>query len=311
MKESSITLSIPVFNLVCMRRALLLLFVLIGIVILSQRFIDSSPYEVTEDAQGIPIVDYDWLMGRYVGEQRYPVTVAERASKYYNYYLETGEEEYFEKFINNVDWLAKNRRETGGFVVFPSDFEYPFYGCNEGWVSAMAQGLALKDFIHAYELTGDEDYLILSKKVKNSYAFEVSEGGVLYIDPEDGGYWFAEYACENPPRVLNGFYFALDGLHHYYNATGDDEARILFESGTEEMLRHIPDFDTGRWTYYDLEGYPSDENYHALHVEIMMDMFNLTGDQRFLEIHDSWSAYNYSSARFYHLLGKGLVFKFT
>ncbi len=284
---------------------------MIVVVIFLLKFIDSSPYEVTEDSDGIPVVDYGWLMGRYVGERRYPVTVAERAHKYYTYYMETGDPEYHKKFLNNVDWLEENRRETGDFVVFASDFEYPFYGCHEGWVSAMAQGLALKDFIHAYELTDDEDYLVLAGMVKNSFTVEISEGGVLYIDPKDDGYWFAEYACESPPQVLNGFYFALDGLYHYYNATGDDEARELFESGTEEMLRHLADFDFGSWTYYDMEGYPSTESYHALHVEIMMNMYALSGDPRFLEYHDKWNAYNYSRARFYYLLGKDLVFKFT
>jgi rhamnogalacturonyl hydrolase YesR len=284
---------------------------MIVVVIFLLKIIDSSPYEVTEDSEGIPTVDYGWLMGRYVGERRYPVTVAEKADKYYTYYLETHDPEYFQRFINNVDWLVQNRRETGDFVVFPSDFEYPFYSCHEGWVSAMAQGLALKDFIHAYELTGDESYLILAEKVKNSYKVEVSQGGILYIDPNDKGYWFAEYACETPPRVLNGFWFALEGLYHYYNATGDDEAKALFESGTDEMLHHLADFDSRRWTYYDLEGYPSTKNYHALHMEIMKDMHILTGDERFLNYHDRWSKYNYSRLRFYYLLGRDLVFKFT
>jgi rhamnogalacturonyl hydrolase YesR len=294
-----------------MRRFLLFLFVILGTLLFSLQFIDSSPYEVTEDPDGIPTVDYGWLMGRYVGERRYPVTVAQRADKYYTHYMETGDPEYFKKFINNVNWLAQNRRETGDFVVFPSDFEYPFYRCQVGWVSAMTLGLALKDFIHAYDLTGDRDYLILAEKIKNSYTVEISEGGILYINPEDSGYWFAEYACETPPRVLNGFYFALDGLHHYYNATGDEEAKELFESGTAEMLRNLNDFDSGSWTLYDLEGYPSTESYHALHVEIVMDMHTLTGDKRFLQYHDKWSQYNYSSKRFYYLLGKDLVFKFT
>jgi rhamnogalacturonyl hydrolase YesR len=293
-----------------MKKGLLLLLIALLALKFSIPLFDSSPYTIREDRYGVPIVDYGWLMGRYVGERRYPVAIAVRADRYYASFKRNGSIESHVKFLNNIDWLYRNRVEINDFVIWPSDFEYPFYGCNEGWPSAMAQGYALKDFLHAYELTGNEEYLRLTKRILNSYKARISEGGILYVDSKDGGYWYAEYACGDPPQVLNGHWFALDGLHYYYSRTGDDEAKELYDMGVEELLRHLHEFDSGSWSYYDLEGYPSDESYHNLHLDILETLYKQTGNSTFLEYHEKWSTYNYSNARFYYLVIKDLVLKF-
>ena len=100
------------------------------------------------------------------------------------------------------------------------------------------------------------------------------------------------------------------GREGWQYVTGDEEALKLYEKGVEEMIRHLPEFDTGSWTYYDLEGYPSDESYHALHVEIMEKLYNQTGDKVFLDYHERWKGYSYSKLRFNYMLLKALVFKF-
>lgn len=294
-----------------MRRVLFLSLAILLTIKLSIPLFDSSPYNIQEDRYGVPIVDYEWLMGRYIGEKRYPVTIAASANMYYLSYREEGNTRDYEKFLNNVEWLYRNRVEIKDFVVWPADFEYPFYGCERGWASAMAQGNALKAFLRAHELTGDEEYLQLTVKILNSYKTEIRDGGVLYVDPDDGGYWYAEYACGEPPRVLNGFWFALDGLHYYYTHTGDEDALELYGSGVEELLRHLPEFDAGDWSYYDLEGYPSDANYHSLHVAIMEDLYEQTGTTTFLEYHEKWEAYDYGKGRFYPLVMKNLIHKFA
>lgn len=272
-------------------------------------YIDSAPYDVRTDSLGVPVVDYGWLMGRYIGEQRYAVAIADRADKSYRYFLETGDDEYLQRFYANLGWLETNKVEKEGFVVFPAGFDYPFYGCKAGWTSAMAQGLALKSYLHAYELSGNESYLTTARRIVKSFSVEIEDGGVLYLDPDTGGYWYAEYGCENPPGVLNGFWFALDGLYEYYNLTGDSEALVLYLRGLDELKHSLPDFDSGSWTYYDLEGYPSDLIYHNLHVQIMNDLYNQTGDEIFYEYSERWRRYNYSSPRFGLMLSKNLVRK--
>ncbi|GBE17654.1 hypothetical protein BMS3Abin16_00240 [archaeon BMS3Abin16] len=293
-------------------RKIIVLFVLtiaVSIYVVTP-YIDSAPYEVRVDSRGVPIVDYDWLMGRYIGEQRYPVTIADYADKNYKYYVETGDEAYLQRFYANFDWLETNKVVKDGYVVFPVGFDYPFYGCKAGWTSAMAQGLTLKNYLHAYELSDNESYLKTARSIIKSFNVKIEAGGVLYVDPADGGYWYAEYGCDNSPRVLNGFWFALDGLHEYYNSTGDAEALALYLRGLEELNHHLPDFDSGSWTYYDLGAYPSDHVYHNLNVQIMRELYNQTGDELYYEYGDRWSKYNYSSFRFGRMLTKNLIRRF-
>jgi hypothetical protein len=292
-----------------MKRVLIILLIIPLFLTVLIFFADSSPYAITEDPEGVPIVDYGWLMGRHVGKQRYPVTISSRAEEHYLRYKETGEEEHLEKFYNNLEWLIENRRETEEFIVFPSYFEYPYYGCEKGWVSAMAQGFVLKDLTYAFELTRDEKYINLAEGVLNSFKVEIKDGGVLYVDPEDGGTWYAEYTCNDPPRVLNGFWYALDGIHYYYQATGDEEAKALYISGVAEVISHLHEFDTGEWTYYDLEGYPSDETYHSLHIEIMEKLYKQTGEKVFFEYGERWKSYNFSRPRFNNMVLKNLFHK--
>jgi len=294
-----------------MERRCLLALILLSLILVFASHLGSKGYVVREDENGVPLVDYGWLMWRHVGERRYPVTIAAKADEHYLAYLETGSRRHLQSFLANVDWLVENRVERGGASLFPSDFEYPFYGCRPGWASAMAQGLALKDLVHAYELTGDERYVKVAESVKKAYSMELREGGVLYVDPLDGGWWYAEYACgASPPRVLNGFAYALEGLHVYHRATGDEEAERLYRRGVEELLRHLEDFDAGGWTYYDLEGYPCTQEYHALHLKLLKELYEQTGDESFLLHRYRWGRYTYSALRFQLLLAKHMAGKY-
>jgi len=292
-----------------MRKGILIILTIsIGMYALTP-YIESAPYEIVDDNRGVPTVDYGWLMGRYVGVQRYPVAIADRADKSYKYYIETGDSEHLQRFYVNFDWLEKNKVAKDGFIVFPAEFDYPFYVCKAGWTSSMAQGLALKNYLHAYELSGNKSYLDTARLIVRSFNVSIEEGGVLYIDLVDGGFWYAEYGCDNPPRVLNGFWFALDGLYTFYNATGDSEALSLYLLGLDELKQHLPDFDSGSWTYYDMQRYPSDATYHNLHVQIMRELYNQTGDELFHEYSNRWSAYNFSRPRFGLMLTKNLARK--
>ncbi len=250
-----------------------------------------TPTEIIEDEAGVPYVDYGWQLGKYVGRQRYSVTVASYAFYHRRDYELTRSGESLRKFLNVITWLYENRRDEGNFTVWKNNFDYPFYGCSSGWVSAMAQGLALKEFIHAYKLTNDSKYLDIMDRMVNAYYVSIEEGGLLYVDPGDGGWWFEEYACEIKPRVLNGFVYALDGLYEYYLFSSSSKAKYAYDRGVETLERHLHEYDAGNWTYYDLQKYPATEVYHELHVQQMALLYNQTGRKAFSEYYLKWNGY--------------------
>ena len=254
-----------------------------------------SEKKVTLDERGVPYVEYKYQNGEYVGEKRRnPVTISQTAREYLNYYYETDEDVYKILFLNCSDWLVENAVVKGNYSVWEySDvISYPNFKLYPPWVSAMAQGQGIVVLAYAYKLTNNEKYLRTSESSLHSFYVSVEEGGVLQID-QDGGWWYLEYAYRGQPkpRTLNGFIFALIGLHEYYEITGDTDALLLFNRGADELKKHLEDYDTGSYTVYDLVGTPASKKYHQIHVRQMYTMYNLTGDLTFLQYHNKWKGY--------------------
>ncbi len=255
-----------------------------------------SPKKVVLDERGVPYLYYKWQKGHYVGEmRRNPVTISQFAMDYLEKYKKTDDKRYKRLFLNCSDWLVENAEIRGNYSVwvYQSRITYPNFTLEPPWVSGMAQGLGLTVLAHAYNLTGDEKYLKAAQLALNAFIIPVEEGGVLHID-EDGGWWYLEYGYkgEPKPRTLNGFIYALMGIHEYYKITGDEKALFLFNKGVEELKRHLHEYDTGSWTRYDLVGTMANEKYHKVHVEQMEIMYNLTGDPIFLHYYEKWKTYS-------------------
>ncbi|MGP8321587.1 MAG: D-glucuronyl C5-epimerase family protein [Methanosarcinaceae archaeon] len=254
-----------------------------------------SSKEIILDESGVPYIEYKYQNGEYVGEKRRnPVTISQTAMNYLDSYNETNDIQYKDLFLNCSNWLVENAVERDNYSVweYSSIISYPNFVLNPPWVSAMAQGQAIQVLAYAYDLTGDKKYLNTAKSALNSFYVLVENGGVLHID-EDGGWWYLEYCYkEQPkPRTLNGFIFALIGIHEYYTITNDENALFLFDEGVNELKNHLSDYDTGSYTVYDVVGTPAGK-YHQIHVDQMLLMYNLTKDPLFLDYHTKWEGYS-------------------
>jgi heparosan-N-sulfate-glucuronate 5-epimerase len=102
-----------------------------------------------------------------------------------------------------------------------------------------------------------------------------SEGGVL--NRLFGFDWFEEYPIASDGGgtfVLNGFLYALIGLHDF--SPHSPSSRALFQRGLRSLQALLPLFDTGQRSLYDLRHaqLASRPNiarwdYHAKHVELL------------------------------------------
>ncbi|MEM3678178.1 MAG: D-glucuronyl C5-epimerase family protein [Candidatus Bathyarchaeia archaeon] len=169
------------------------------------------------------------------------------------------------------------------------------------WRSSLAQGLGIQALTRAFRLTGDRGYLDLAGKALRAFQVPIEDGGVLAVDPRDGGYWYEEYASEGSPRhyILNGFTYSLLGVYEYYQATEDAAAHEVFLRGVEELKRHVSEYDTGKWTYYDRVGNLASEGYHRIHVDHMLKLYEITREGVFLETYKRWRNYRRPSSRSY------------
>jgi len=242
------------------------------------------------DASGVPIVNYGYVEGVYIGEKRSPVAVSQKAMSYYENY-EEGNQSQKQLFLNCADWLVNNSTPNGNYTILEYKFPWPLYNMTSPWRSGMAQGIALHVLIRAHNITGDDKYLVSAKKLLNSFFYEVDEGGVTYKSSNDG-WWYEEYADEGGKvsRVLNGMMFAMLGIYDYYNYTGDPDAKYLFDQGVIALKKNLPVYDDDGYSYYDILGRPA-AKYHKIHIALLESLYDITHEEIFKTYHDRWASY--------------------
>jgi len=127
--------------------------------------------------------------------------------------------------------------------------------------------------------------------IVRSFETPIEEGGVLDVD-NHACYWYEEFATRIRRHILNGFIYALIGLHDWYQAFGDSKAQQLFQKGLVTLKRHIHEYDTGFWVKYDLVICTMcNPRYLRLHVRLLEAMFAITGDEEYEQIAKRWSSY--------------------
>jgi hypothetical protein len=122
----------------------------------------------------------------------------------------------------------------------------------------------------------------------------MAEGGVAFTDAS-GDLWLEEYIVSPPTHILNGFIWALWGVHDYALATKDAAAQELFSRGVRTLLHNLDRYDLGFWSLYEHSGtrlpMVASRFYHQLHIVQLRVMHRLTGEEKFAQVADRWRGY--------------------
>ena len=154
------------------------------------------------------------------------------------------------QFLLLAEWLLEHGRGAAGELVWPVEIAVPKYGLGSGWVSAMGQGQAISVLLRAHRLSGEDRYLRAARAALPPLLRPVGRGGVQSVVA--GVPVLEEYPSARPSAVLNGWIFALFGLHELAVATGEKEARDLFERSAAGLVELLPRYDHGWWSLYSL-----------------------------------------------------------
>ncbi len=121
------------------------------------------------------------------------------------------------------------------------------------------------------------------------FYIRINKGGFTYTTNE--GWWFEELADTNmhTPFILDGHIFALTGVHHYYEITKDDSARLVFHKGISYLKHVLPFYDKGDGSaYYDKYRKPADKHYQRVLAGQMKHLWQITNDPAFLGYYKKW-----------------------
>lgn len=244
---------------------------------------------VTLINSSVPIVDYGYYKGTYVGPQINAITVSDRAITYYNMYKSNpNNQDFRNSLVTAANWLVVNAVPRDNYSIYEYKFPWPTYNLIPPWHSGMAQGKALQALVDAHEITHNDKYLATAKRIVNSFFVQVDDGGVTYKD-NSNGWWYEEYANKGgiQSRVLNGMMFALLGIHDYYTYTGDLHAKFIFDKGVTSLKDTLHLYDDNGYSNYDILHTPAGV-YHNIHIELLNRLFNETGEIVFKNYRDRW-----------------------
>jgi len=181
-------------------------------------------------------------------EEYWVIPIAQAALGFWEMRMEG--EDVDRHFLRLADWLLERAVPDLGGVVWRTEFPVSKYRLEPGWISAMGQGQAASVLLRAHELTGGDAYLTAARDALPALTTAVAAGGTQ--NTLDGIPVLEEYPTDRPTAVLNGWIFALFGVHELAIATGEAEAGALFERSADGLVSLLPRYDNGWWSLYSL-----------------------------------------------------------
>ena len=195
-----------------------------------------------------------------------------------------------ERFATQVMWLRKHAvRRLDGAAVWPYGFDWREGETllRAGWISGMAQGLAMSVLVRAHRLSPDPELLALASAAARVFNLTIEQGGVQSAGRE--GPLFEEYPGDPPPRVLDGALFALLGLYDVAVETGDARLRELFERGMDGVQGELDEWNyRGKWSWYGRRVYLSPTHYHFINRALLLALARAGGRSAFADVATAW-----------------------
>ena len=255
--------------------------------------------EIKPDENGVLTVDYHGVQGKVYN----PLIVASGALEYYSENAKDWTKvQAKHKFITSADWLVNNAKNKGEYSLWEYEYPWLFYG----WVlppysSALAQAKGLQVLILAYELTGNEKYLDVAKKIIRSFLVDYEEGGFVTHESVGNNSLFLHILAKPGfPKtyVLNGHTNSLLSIWSYYEKTQDPIAKTIFDKGINYLKENLVKYDTGNWSYYDLMENWAMTDYHKGHIQQFKMLYQITREPILKDYADRFEKYlKYSSLK--------------
>jgi D-glucuronyl C5-epimerase-like protein/putative peptidoglycan binding protein len=186
---------------------------------------------------------------------------------------------------SEVERLATALLDRGAPVGNALTWEY-YFSVNGGptrWTSALAQAAAADALARAGQLLDDPAISQSAQRAYRAIPAELSR-------PLGGGIWVREYGFSDI-AILNAQLQSIVSLGRYAAITHDRVAQDFVGRLLTAALTLLPQFDTGCWSRYSLDGSPASLDYHTYHVHLLGKLAESTGNSIWATTESRWRGY--------------------
>lgn len=169
---------------------------------------------------------------------------------------------------------------SGGALAW--EYFFPFGGPSR-WTSGLAQAVGAQALARAGALLEDPS---LRRSARAAYRMLPKE----LSRPLGSGTWVREYGFSDT-AILNAQLQSVVSLLEYVELTDDPGAQAFTERMLTATREQLPQFDTGCWSLYSLDGSNASPSYHSYHVRLLRRLARLTGDPLWQETAGRWAGY--------------------
>jgi len=162
------------------------------------------------------------------------------------------------------------------------EYFFPFGGPSR-WTSGLAQAAGAQALARAGVLLEDPSLLRSARAAYRMLPKELSR-------PLASGIWVREYGFADT-AILNAQLQSIVSLLEYVELADDRGARAFTERMLAATRELLPQFDTGCWSLYSLDGSNASPSYHSYHVRLLRRLARLTGDPLWQETAGRWAGY--------------------
>lgn len=242
------------------------------------------------DSDSIELFDYR-------GSTSYhPVNLIHRVQMFIAAYHKTNDSLLLRRAQEYTNKLLSLAYVKDTALFLPYGFRYAVHSDSSNtfetpWYSGMAQGEFLIILARLFEITSDNRYLLAGQQTLNSLAIIQGSGKEPWVSRIDnnGYFWIEEYPHEiNPGRTLNGYMAAVYGLYDYYRVTKSPLAKELYDLSLTTIKHYLPFYRvSGNNSWYCLgHNHRATDGYHQLHINMLINLNNMTGDPFFRVMKD-------------------------
>jgi hypothetical protein len=140
------------------------------------------------------------------------------------------------------------------------EYYFPFGGPRR-WTSGFVQAVAAQALARTAVLTEDPAARAASAAALRAIPTRLAR-------PLGRGLWIREYSFSDS-AILNAQLQSLLSIRSYLAITGDADGRALARRLAAAAATLLPQFDTGRWSRYELGGGEASLKYHTYHVWLL------------------------------------------